>query len=118
MKTPLILSAALLFSLAACVNHEREEPKPLSECDPSLSTFSGHVNPIIQTNCVLSGCHEAGSVNGDYTSYAGLKEKVDNGTFKNSVIDGNTPVMPQTGQLPDAELRVLECWLNNGAPNN
>jgi hypothetical protein len=118
MKKTLILSAALVFILASCVNHMKEEPKPVSLCDPAQSTFSGHVNPIIQLNCAIYGCHDAGSGNGDFTKYEELKIRVEDGRFKNSVIDGNTPVMPPSGKLPDAQIRVLECWLSNGAPNN
>ena len=97
------------------------EPQPLtvSACDSIPATFSGQVNPIIQQNCAITGCHVPGGTGtNDYTSYAGVKANVDNGSFRHSVIEGQPPVMPPTGQLPAEQLRILECWLNNGAPND
>lgn len=111
----------LYLSFSACTNNKLPEPivTPVTFCDSLQVTFSGHVNPIIQQNCAISGCHvQGGTGNGDFTTYAGLKPHIDAGRFRHSVIEGNTPVMPPTGQLPVEQLRVLDCWLNNGAPNN
>ena len=90
-------------------------PVTVSFCD-SIS-YNKHVKPIIATNCATPGCHNAGSVNGDYTTYAGLLIKVNNGSFKNRVFNANNP-MPASGLLPKAQLDVLQCWLDKGALEN
>lgn len=123
MKTVSFFAVLGLLTFTNCVNNKKEAPQPVPvvECDPALSTYGIHVNPIIQTKCATSGgCHAAGSSFGDYTAFADLKAKVDNGSFKNSVLDHNSPEMPPVGspQLTTEELKVLNCWYKNGAPNN
>jgi hypothetical protein len=109
----------LYFSVTSCTNNKLPEPAIPTACDSLQVTFSGHVNPIIQQNCAISGCHVAGGDgNGVFTTYAPIKAHVDAGRFRHSVLEGNSPVMPPTGQLPAEQLRILECWVNNGAPNN
>ena len=89
---------------------------PAPACQPV--SYARDVKPIIQQNCATSGCHVAGFPDGDFTQYAPLKAKVDNGSFKNSVIDWNAPKMPETQKLPENQLRILQCWLNANAPEN
>lgn len=81
-----------------------------------------HVKPIIDLNCANYGCHVPGGTgNGDFTSHAGLKAKVDNGSFKHMVID--TKQMPPTfspgaTSLTSCELKTLEAWVAGGAKND
>lgn len=85
-------------------------------CDSTDFTFSGKVKFIIESNCATSvSCHGAGSVN-DYTTYAGLKAKVDNGTFELRVLRNLN--MPPAAPLPECERIILSKWLENGAPND
>ena len=118
MKPALFLSFLLFLNLAACTNNKKDEPKPLPASECEAITYTASVVPIIQQNCTTPFCHDANSVNGNFNNYEELKVRVNDGRFKNSVIDGNTPVMPPTGKLPDAQIRILQCWLNNGAPKN
>ncbi|HMR43541.1 MAG TPA: hypothetical protein PKC40_06900, partial [Saprospiraceae bacterium] len=52
---------------------------PPSDCNLNNTTFSGGVNPIIQTYCI--GCHSGALPGGNinYSTYAGVKATVDNG---------------------------------------
>ncbi|MDN5201378.1 hypothetical protein QQ008_08395 [Fulvivirgaceae bacterium BMA10] len=86
-------------------------------CDENNFTFSGAVNAIIEKNCGNTvSCHGSGSTNGDYTSYAGIKSKVDNGSFEQRVLTiGN---MPPALPLQDCEMTILRKWLDDGALNN
>ena len=112
-----------LAAFCSCANNKTEEPKPepVVECVPGEYSFATNVKPIIETKCATSsGCHATGSFTGDFTNFQELKEKVTNGKFKNSVLDHKAPVMPPMGsaELTEAELKILKCWHNNGAPNN
>lgn len=115
-----IFLMALLFSSCTFDKEELPEPPPppppMSFCDSLNVTYSVTVAPIINANCAISGCHASGSSFGDYTNYAGVKAKVDNGTFKERVIVQKN--MPPSGPLPQTELDKLQCWLDKGAPNN
>jgi hypothetical protein len=118
MKLLSFLSVLFFLFFASCVNNKKDEPIPITASECGSITYTANVVPIIQQNCTTPYCHDAGSVNGNFNNYEELKIRVDDGRFRNSVIEGKTPVMPQTGKLPDAQIRILQCWLNNGAPKN
>ncbi len=85
-------------------------------CDSTDFSFNTAVMPIITNNCATSiSCHGAGSVN-DYTTYAGIKAKVDNGTFELRVLRNLN--MPPAAPLPECERVILQKWLDDGAPDN
>lgn len=90
-------------------------PVAANFCD--TISYSKHVKPIIANGCSTQGCHDNGSLNGDYTTYAGLLIKVNNGSFKSRVFNKNNP-MPASGLLPKEQLDVLQCWLDKGALDN
>ncbi len=80
-------------------------------------TYASTVVPILQGNCAIPGCHVPGGTGpGDFTSYLGVKAKVDNGTFRNVTIVVQT--MPPSGPLSACDRQRLDTWLSAGAPNN
>jgi len=81
-------------------------------------TFSKVVGPILNSNCALSGCHDASSGRTDFSSYAGAKSAATSGSLKKRMIDGNPSFMPTSGKLADSTLSKVQCWLDAGAPNN
>jgi len=121
MKVTLFaVSAFFLIGFLACTKDIGPNPdllpKPLAACDSV--TYTDSIQPIISANCATPGCHDIGSLNGDFTTYVGVKAKVDNGSFQARVIDGTPSPMPPTGLLPAQEINKLKCWLAAGAPNN
>jgi len=85
-------------------------------CDSTDFSFNTAVMPIITANCATSiSCHGAGSVN-DYTSYVGVKAKVDNGTFELRVLRNLN--MPPAAPLPECDRIILQKWLDDGALDN
>src|SRR6185503_20919981 len=75
------------------------------DCSKISSGYSENIKPIIEGNCLSSGCHNAGSVNGDFTTYEGLKAKADNGTIDSKVIKNKT--MPPSKSLPIDNLKKI-----------
>jgi len=110
----------ILLGFSSCTKEVGKNPelipvKSSSSCD--TVKFAAHILPIIQNNCL--NCHSGfGPGNGNLTSYAGIKDKVDNGSFKARVIDLLPTPMPQSGALPAQQIALIKCWLENGAPNN
>lgn len=93
-------------------------PVTVGFCDSI--TYNKHIKPIITNNCAIPSCHIAGGTGtGNFTSFDELKEKVSSGKFKLRVMDkpNNNP-MPASGQLPQAELDIIQCWLDKGANND
>lgn len=116
-----LLVLALPISILAsggCYYDVESELYPNSFCDTtSAITFQASIQPIIQTNCALPGCHLPGTqAPGDFTSYAGLAEKVADGSFEREVFVQRT--MPMNSTLRECDLRKLRLWVEAGHPNN
>ncbi len=89
-------------------------PPPPGACD--TITYTKHIAPIMASGCGSgsSGCHGAGSPMPKLTNYAEVKLKGETGRIKARAIDGNPSIMPAIGKLPQAQLDLITCWLNNG----
>lgn len=115
----LLFIGAIFFMvfINSCYYDNEEELYPNFVCDTSAATFMAVIDPIIKSNCALSGCHvPGGSGNGDYTNYAGIKAAVDNGKIQERAI--NLRNMPPSGPLSNCDILKLQTWINNGALNN
>ncbi|MFT7606221.1 MAG: hypothetical protein ACI8VT_003821 [Saprospiraceae bacterium] len=117
---PLLILCFGIFAVS-CGDDDTVEPEEGIDCtgvDPSYMT---DIKPIIDATCALAGCHVAGFVNGDYTTYAGLKAKVDNGSLlRRAVEDKDMPSPDTTGptSLSTDQIKLINCWIEDGAPNN
>ena len=85
-------------------------------CDGPAPAYSSDVQSIIQSSCAIAGCHGSGSGNGDYTTYNGLAPELSNGRFEREVLINRT--MPQGSRLSTSQLQTLQCWFDDGFPNN
>lgn len=74
-------------------------------------TYNASIKNILDANC--NGCHRGGD-KGDFTNYAGVKSKVDNGSFNERVFIAKD--MPPKEPLAADELTKLKKWLEAGAP--
>ena len=118
------------LALSACTFNKLEdlEPKPpVDFCDSAAVTFSVDIVQILETNCTQKSfnsfggsCHESGSTIADYTTYAGIKAKVDEGKLRQrAIVEASMPPAFSTGPRPDStQLAIIQCWLDAGAPNN
>ena len=77
-------------------------------CDGSTRTYDADIKAIIDASCV--SCHS------EYSDYAGVKSSVDNGSFEREVISKQT--MPRGTKLSEVDLTKIQCWLEQGAPEN
>jgi hypothetical protein len=116
MKKKIVLFSLLSFFLIACLKDKGTIPEtvvtPTGACDTGY-WYNGKIEKIIIASCAISGCHVPNGAR-DYTTYAGVKYDVDNGTFKQRVMIEKT--MPQGSTLSSAQLERLQCWLDKGAP--
>lgn len=104
---------AVLF-LNACSNDELPEPMEPECADPL--TYTQHLQPIINASCAFVGCHDSGgTAPGDFTSYASMKSRLDNGMIENRVLTQmNMPIAP--GALSAADREQFKCWIEQGHP--
>ena len=77
--------------------------------------FAADVSPIIQSTCAITGCHEAGSLNGP----GGLTNYTQISTASSSIQSAvSTGRMPKSGSLSTSQKNSILCWIQSGAPNN
>jgi hypothetical protein len=81
----------------------------------SNKSFSADVNPIIQSTCVISGCHNAGSGNGP-GELLNYNEISSNKAAIRSAV--STGIMPKTGSLTTSQKNSILCWVDSGGLNN
>lgn len=104
MKQYLILSLGVIL-LFSC-------KKASEECMDTKYTYNADTKSIIDNNCNTSGCHNSGSSNGDFTTYAKLKPFLKNDKFENRVfIVGD---MPKDSLMTFKDKSVLQCWMEKG----
>lgn len=91
------------------------------ECDSSqnagpIPSFANEVNPIIQANCAITGCHgttQSPNLN-TYTQISAQATRV-----KARVTSTSNPMPPAgSSQLTNAEIDLIVRWVDGGAPNN
>lgn len=88
-----------------------------SFCDSLNVKYSTDIGPIMQTNCALSGCHDASmSAPGNFNNYTDVQTIALNGKLWNRI--NTVGDMPPAGKLPNSELQKIDCWIQKGAPNN
>lgn len=75
-------------------------------------SFAESIQPIIETNCAISGCHD-GSGNVDYRVFQNLKNNP--ADIKSRTQSGD---MPRNGTLTQMEIDMIACWVDDGALNN
>lgn len=84
-------------------------------CVGAATSFTADVNPIFQTVCAQSSCHNSGSVNGpgaltNYTQISASKSLI-----RAAILSG---AMPKTGTLTAAQKNSIICWIDAGGANN
>ncbi len=91
------------------------EPDPIPPCRP---TYVSDIKTIVQVKCAISGCHDGNSGVVAFTGYTPLKERADNGRIESYLFE--LKIMPPASatQLTEDEKELLQCWLDNGAPEN
>ncbi|MBD3635764.1 MAG: hypothetical protein HUJ25_00360 [Crocinitomicaceae bacterium] len=110
----------ILLALTSCVKDKAIAPNPNDNCLPTSYLYN--VRPIIESSCKTqegpgTGCHDAW-----IDSYSAIKATIDNGTFQNEVfIEKTMPEIPNIwgiDSLTESEVKTLDCWINQGYPEN
>lgn len=112
-KIFLLFVFASVFIFSCTSNKEQALPVGCT----SAIFYAVDIKPIIDSKCV--SCHfNGGSGTGDFTVFSELKSKADNGSFKNRVFVLKDMPPALSPVLSADELTKLNCWLEQGAPNN
>jgi uncharacterized membrane protein len=97
--------ADLLYGTSAPIN-----------CAATSAKFATDVNPIIQSKCATSGCHNSASAAGNCVLVTYAQISAQSARINQRCVVEKT--MPTGGPLPAAEMAILKCWIDSGSPNN
>ncbi len=107
----LLLLSVVLFAVG-CKGNDVE---PEIDCTGVTVSYATDIVPILTSTCNTTNCHTAGFSPGDFTSYAGLKAKVDNGSLRTRIAN---KTMPSGTTLTDDEIQKIVCWVDAGGLEN
>jgi uncharacterized membrane protein len=118
-RISLLSIAILIISMTGCY-YDKEDllygTSAIVDCNTISAKFATDVNPIIQSKCATSGCHDAagaagGSILETYAQISSQAARVK----QRCVID---KTMPTSGPLLPTEVAIIKCWVDGGALNN
>lgn len=116
---PKIFAASLLmmiFTLTMC----KKESAATYDCAGVAPTYSADIKAIIDTNCAISGCHNASTSEAgvNLSTYTSVKAESGNDRFLGVIQHlSGYPAMPKgSAKLPEASIQKIYCWIENGQP--
>jgi uncharacterized membrane protein len=119
MKIGIVALFAVIAFSTGCKYNKEELLNPVtpppSDCSTVAAKFSTDVLPLITSRCATPGCHDATAQGGRvFQNYAQISDAKDRINVR-AVVE---KTMPQGGSLSAAEINILKCWIESGAPNN
>jgi uncharacterized membrane protein len=122
VKTSVVIYIMLIIlpgsSSQSCVSNNEEELYGIKPCDTSNVTWVSKIRDIMQEKCVM--CH------GPVVAYRGVRHDsyeaemivVNDGRLRGVVnhLQGYSKMPKDRGKLPECELKLINTWLDNGAP--
>lgn len=115
-KYSFLIVMVVLFGIISVEQACKKDDYKGLDCGAVSASYSRDIKPLIEANCLNSGCHTTRSSNGDFTEYKGLKGKANNGSLNKRVLE--TKDMPPGATLSLSDRKKIKCWLNTGAPEN
>lgn len=116
----LVIVGLLTLIPQSCVNNNELDLYGIQKCDTTNITWNSKISEILKNNCVI--CHgEEVSYNGvRHDSYASEMVVVNDGRLRGVVnhLDGFSKMPKDRDMLPECELKLINMWLDNGAPEN
>jgi hypothetical protein len=116
MRSTILMMLAL--GLVGCYYDKEEVLYPNSFCDVTNVTWSGTIQPLVQSRCATPGCHVVGGQLPDLSTYSAFKAQVDLGRVQARAIQGTPSFMPPSGKMPNCNIQQLQTWISAGALNN
>ncbi len=117
-KTLLSVAVVAAILLAACGG--KESPIPAVDCTGVSPTYTNAVKDIFDNSCATGGCHDAATKESGYdlSDYAGSKAASTKDNLLGSInhTSGFEAMPKGSAKLSDAEIKIITCWVDSGAP--
>jgi cytochrome c553 len=115
-KVLFVLFLGISIGIIACGDNTEDKV----DCTGVTPTYTADISPIL-ASCAIDGCHGniATQANINLTTYEGAKSGSANSKFLKAIKhQSGAEAMPPAGndKLSDANIKLIECWINNGKP--
>jgi len=115
----------LLFATTGTIvscTYDKVPPENV-ECGSGIITYETGPKAIMNRSCAYSGCHVTGNSSGDFSTFQGMKTRLDNGKFEKWVIEDRRMPPSDVPQgkprfLTEEEILILKCWALEDFPEN
>ncbi|HTE29451.1 MAG TPA: hypothetical protein VK666_03695 [Chryseolinea sp.] len=118
-----VILVVVIFALGeACVDHTLPATDEFSCATFTEVSFDADIEPIINTKCAITGdggCHNGG--NGpslDWRVFSNFQDHASNVKDRVTRPASTAGHMPKIGTLTDDQIRLLVCWVEQGAQDN
>lgn len=101
---------------AGCEYKNEEELFGEKEACGEAVSFAAEIEPLIQANCALSGCHAAGGVFPELTTFEKISASAPEIKQMTQILQMPPPSSGKS--LTQQEIDHIACWLEQGAPKN
>lgn len=108
--------AILSIILHSCASDTVEDYYDTVDCATANVSFSETIQPIINANCAVSGCHVTGTGLPSWESYDNISNNAVNIARRTAL--GEMPPVGSGKSLTSEEVELIQCWVNSGAENN
>ncbi len=117
----LVSACAWVLVAQSCVDHKLPTPDGLT-CSGEVVCYAQQVSPIIATNCAIvgdGGCHNGGNgPDRDWRQFSNVQSHASEIKSRITRTPGTSGYMPQIGSLTSEEIKLISCWVDQGAQNN
>ncbi|NND09172.1 MAG: 2-polyprenyl-6-methoxyphenol hydroxylase [Saprospiraceae bacterium] len=102
----------LILAIASCTKDTEDPMDDAKDCSSTTATYSGDIKAIIDGNCATAGCHNGSTSLPVFDSFDGVFAK--RSAIRSRVI---AKTMPPSGKpdLSQAQIDMIDCWVQNGA---
>jgi uncharacterized membrane protein len=129
LKVYIQIASMIFLAVSYSCTHKIEIDEPIltdTECDSNKVYFVNDIQPILNSSCAYSGCHDAASQQDgvDLSSYSRIMATADvrpgnpDGSDLYEVLeDGEMPPAPNN-PLSNEQKQMIYNWIKQGALNN
>jgi hypothetical protein len=121
LPTMIILITTFLVA-QSCVDHSLPPANEFNCSTFKEVSFDVDIQPIIDSKCAIvgdGGCHNGG--NGpslDWRIFSNFQSNASDVKDRVTRPAGTSGHMPKTGSLTDDQIKLLVCWVDQGAQDN
>lgn len=114
----IILVILPIASSQSCVNNNEEDLYGIKPCDTSNITWESKIRVIMEQNCVKCHGPDIAFRGVRHDTYEAEMVVVNDGRLRGVVnhLPGYSKMPKDRGKLPECELKLINIWLDNGAP--